>query len=98
MPGKTGLEFEMMLTNRRNGLKTIRYNSKGQAPRAGLGREANLPSKQSAGGWRAGLPSRQEGRTEPSSAVGRNISLSEFNTKPQDNPRWINKACRGVEP
>lgn len=96
MPGKTGLEFEMMLTNRRNGLKTIRYNSKGQE--LGWGGKQNLPGKQRASGWRAGLPSGQEGRTEPGSAVGSNISLSEFNTRPQDNPRWINKACRGVEP
>lgn len=92
MPGKTGLEFEMMLTNWRNGLKTIRYNSKGQE----LGWEANLPSTQRASGWRAGLPRGQEGRTEPGSAVGSNISFSEFNTKPQDNTRWINKACRGA--
>lgn len=60
-PGKTGLEFEMMLTNRRNGLKTIRYNSKGQVPRAGLGREANPPSE-----WLEGrAESRQEDRAEP---------------------------------
>ena len=89
MLGKTGLEFEMMLTNRRNGLKTIRSNSKGQVPRAGLGWEANLPSEQRASGRRAGLPSWQEG-----SSVG----LSEFNTDAQDSPRRINKACRGSSP
>lgn len=96
MPGKTGLEFEMMLTNRRNGLKTIRYKFK--RTRAGLGQEGNLPSKQRATGWRARLPNGQEGRTEPGSAVGSNSSLSEFNIKSQDNPKWINKACRGLEP
>lgn len=74
-PGKTGLEFEMMLTNRRNGLKTIRSNSKGQAPRAGLGQEANLPSEQRASGWRAGLPSGQEGRAEPRLSSGQQRRL-----------------------
>lgn len=54
---KPGLEFEMMLTNRRNGLKTIRSNSKGQARRAGLARGAEAPSEQPEGrasGWAAG--------------------------------------------
>lgn len=44
----TGLESEMMLTNRRNGLKTIRSDSKGQAQRSGLGRGAEEPRQRAA--------------------------------------------------
>lgn len=80
MLGKTGLEYEMMLTNRRNGLKTIRYNSKGQVPRAGLGRKANLP-KRVEGEQPEGRAAKQAGgRAEPSSAVGSTICMFEFST------------------
>lgn len=83
----------MMLTNRRNGLKTIRYNSKGQVPRAGLGREANLPSE-----WLEGrADSRQEGQS-PGLAAGRSVGLSKFNTNIQDSPSWINKVCGESDP